>query len=54
MERIYTLFRKVVPPEGEPYKLPFQVTAMSDVEALYLGKLRYPNLEVTLSNHTDH
>lgn len=53
--RIYTLFRKVPKKDGNGFmQLPFQVEVMSDTEALFKGKIRYPNLEVTLSRYTEH
>ena len=51
-ERIYTLFRDGYSTKNELVRLPFQVTAMSDVEALFKGKMMHPNLNVSLSKFT--
>ncbi|AFY40637.1 cold-shock protein, DNA-binding protein [[Leptolyngbya] sp. PCC 7376] len=47
--RIYTLFRDGYSTKKELVRLPFQVTAISDTEALFKGKMLYPKLHVSLS-----
>ena len=53
MDRIYLLKRTVQQPNGEKLLLHFQVTAANPTEALFKGKMRFPNLPVKLSEFTE-